>query len=143
MANTDAKRGLDIIISIGENVLGGQRGATLNRSSEVIDITNKVSGGWTENLTSVKSWSVDCDGIFVVNDTALDAIETAFLNSQVVDVKIADETWGYTGKAVITDFPIEAAYDDAATYSLTLEGTGALAKITDQHKSPSGTPEQH
>ena len=143
MANTNAKRGLDIIISIGENVLGGQRGATLNRSSEVIDITNKVSGGWTENLTSVKSWSVDCDGIFVVNDTALDAIESAFLNSYIFYFNIVYKKQRYTGKAVITDFPIEAAYDDAATYSLTLEGTGALAKITDQHKAPSGQPEQH
>lgn len=129
MANTDAKRGLDIIISIGDNVLGGQRNATLNRSSETIDVTNKVSGGWTESLTSVKSWSIDCDGIFVVDDTALDAIETAFLNSTIVDVKIADASWGYVGKAVITDFPIEAAYDDAATYSLTLTGTGALSKM--------------
>lgn len=136
--NTNAKRGLDIIISIDNNVLGGQRGATLNRSSELIDITNKVNDGWVESLTSVKSWSIDCDGIFVVDDQALVAIEDAFLQSKIVDVKIADAAWGYIGKAVITDFPIEAPYDDAATYSLTLQGTGSLERYTPGSVDPLG-----
>lgn len=129
MANTDAKRGLDIILTIDNKVVGGQRNATLNREAEVIDITNKVSGGWTENMTSVKSWSIEGDGIFVVDDAALDAIETAFLNGAWVQVKVADDAWGYTGRGVITDFPIEANYDDAATYSITITGSGALEKI--------------
>ena len=129
MANTDAKRGLDIILTIDNKVVGGQRNATLNREAEVIDITNKVSAGWTENMTSVKSWSIEGDGIFVVDDAALDAIETAFLNGDWVQVKVADESWGYTGRGVITDFPIEANYDDAATYTITITGSGALEKI--------------
>lgn len=129
MANTDAKRGLDIILTIDNKVVGGQRNATLNREAEVIDITNKVSGGWTENMTSVKSWSIEGDGIFVVDDAALDAIETAFLNGSWVEVKVADDAWGYQGRGVITDFPIEANYDDAATYSITITGSGALSKI--------------
>ena len=124
---TNAKRGLDIKISIGEQFLAGQRGATLNRSAETIDITNKVSAGWKESITSVKEWSVDCDGVFVEDDTALKALETAFNANTMVDVKISDGEWGYKGKAIITDFPIEAPYDDAATYSLTLQGTGELS----------------
>lgn len=124
---TNAKRGLDIKISIGENFLAGQRGATLNRSAETIDITNKVSAGWKEIITSVKEWSIDCDGVFVEDDTALKALETAFNANTMVDVKISDGEWGYKGKAIITDFPIDAPYDDAATYSLTLQGTGELS----------------
>lgn len=143
MANTDAKRGLDIILSIGGNIVGGQRNATLNREAETIDITNKVSAGWTENMTSVKSWSIEGDGIFVVDDTALEAIETAFINGSWVEVQIADEAWGYSGRGVITDFPIEANYDDAATYSITVTGSGALTKVehtvTYQEVTPIGT----
>lgn len=124
---TNAKRGLDIRISIGENFLAGQRGATLNRSAETIDITNKVSAGWKEMMTSVKEWSIDCDGVFVADDVALKSLETAFNANTMVDVKISDGEWGYKGKAIITDFPIDAPYDDAATYSLTLQGTGELS----------------
>lgn len=133
---TNAKRGLDIKISILEGgstkkVLAGQRGATLNRSAEVIDITNKAANGWKESMTSFKEWSVDCDGVFVADDAALIALETAFNTNKEVDIELSDGTaWGYKGKAIITDFPIEAPYDDAATYSLTLQGTGELAKAT-------------
>ena len=132
---TNAKRGLDIRISIGENFLAGQRGATLNRSAETIDITNKVSAGWKESITSVKEWSVDCDGVFVADDVALKALETAFNANTVVDVKISDGTWGYKGKAIITDFPIDAPYDDAATYSLTLQGTGELQSASSSREN--------
>lgn len=125
---TNAKRGLDIKISIGEQFLAGQRGATLNRSAEVIEITNKVSDGWKENISSVKEWSIDCDGIFVADDKALADLEKAFNDNTLVNIKISDGTWGYTGTAIITDFPIDAPYDDAATYSLTLQGSGALVK---------------
>ena len=124
---TNAKRGLDIKISIGEQFLAGQRGATLNRSAETIDITNKVSAGWKESITSVKEWSVDCDGVFVADDAALKALETALNANTLVDVKISDDTRGYKGTAIITDITIEAPYDDAATYSITLQGTGELS----------------
>ena len=39
------KKGVDILVSIGNNVLGGQRNATLNRSSESMDSTSKDSEG--------------------------------------------------------------------------------------------------
>ena len=61
---------------------------------------------------------------------ALKQLETAFNQNTVVDVKISDGTWGYQGKAIITDFPIEAPYDYAATYSLTLQGTGELSAVS-------------
>lgn len=132
---TEAKRGLDIKISVisgsQRKTLAGQRGATLNRSAETIDITNKVSGGWKENMASVKEWSVDCDGVFVMDDEALGLLETAFNSSTAVTVELFDGAeWGYKGQAIITDFPVEAPYDDATTYSLTLQGTGELQKAT-------------
>lgn len=129
---TNAKRGLDILIYTSDNkMLAGQRGCTLNRSASLIDVTNKTNDGWVESLTSTKQWSIDCDGVFVYDDAALVELEEAFLNSTVVKITLKDSKgWGYEGNAVITDFPIEAPYDDAATYSLTLTGTGALTKYT-------------
>lgn len=124
---TSAIKGLDVKITIGgSHVLAGQRGATLNRSAEVIDITNKTGDGWVEKMSSTKEWSVECDGLFVKEDAALQALEEAFKAGTPVQVKLADSDWGFNGSAIITDFPIEAPYDDAATYSLTLEGTGPL-----------------
>ena len=125
MAATAAIKGLDLLISIGAQTLGGQRGATLNRSSEVIDITNKVSGGWKENVSGFKEWSVDADGLFITDDAAYLALETAYAAGTAVEVKLAKGAeLVYSGSAYITDFPVEAPYDDASTYSVSLTGTG-------------------
>lgn len=133
-------RGLDIIIMADTSekqdgtkyeAVGGQRGATLNRSSDVIDVSNKVSSGWKEVLTSLKEWSIEADGIFLDGDSAIDLLEKAFEESKPVMIKIGkeDESWGHQGLAIITDFPIEAPYDDATTYSITLQGAGGLTKL--------------
>lgn len=134
-------RGLEIIIQAQTGVdefkdLAGQRGCTLNRSGEVIDVSNKVTSGWKESLTGLKEWSIDADGIMVEGDEALDVLEQAFLDSKPVHIKMGrrDKSWGYEGEAIITDFPIEAPYDDAVTYSMTLQGASGLEKF----KKPEG-----
>ena len=127
-----AKRGLNVLVSTGEGqVLGGQRGATLNRGSETLDVSNKATGGaWKEFIAGAKEWSIECDGILIDGDASFTALETAFLNGTIVKVKIGDDAgWGYNGNAIITDFPIEAPYDDALTYTVTLQGTGELSKV--------------
>lgn len=127
-------KGLDVLVSVETGVpgtfttVGGQRGATLNRSAETIDVTNKVGDGWKESVTGFKEWSMDCDGLYVVDDAAFTALETAFLAGTAVNIKISNGSdINYSGEAVITDFPIEAPYDDVATYSVSFTGTGALA----------------
>ena len=63
-------------------------------------------------------------------------LEEAFLSGDLVDVKIGDDAgWGFEGKAIITDFPVEAPYDDALSYSMTLQGTGALSKVSGRRAS--------
>lgn len=124
-------KGLDLLISIGtgeeKTVLGGQRNATLNRSAELIDVTDKLGDGWKENLSSFKEWSIDCDGLYVASDAAFLELEEAYEAGDAVDIELAQGvTIVYKGKAFITDFPLEAPYDDALTYSISLAGTAAL-----------------
>lgn len=127
-----AKRGLNVLISVGEQVVGGQRGCTLNRGAETLDVSNKATGGaWKEFIAGAKEWSIDCEGILIDGDEAFASLETAFNAGTTVKVKIGDDSeWGYEGTAIITDFPIEAPYDDALSYSMTFQGTGALSKPT-------------
>lgn len=121
-------KGLDVILSIGASQLGGQRNATLNRSSELIDVTNKTSANsWKESLPGYKEWSLDCDGLYVISDTAHTALANAFNNGTAITVSLSGSGVSYTGSAYITDYPIEAPYDDALTYSVSLTGSGALS----------------
>lgn len=130
-------RGIDILVSVNTGTegtpewtaVGGQRGATLNRSAESIDVTNKVTGDWKRSIAGFKEWSVDCDGLFALSDAGFAALEDAFEDGLEVEIQIAKGAeLAYSGKAIITDFPIEAPYDDVATYAVSFAGTGALVK---------------
>ena len=109
-------------------VLAGQRNATLNRSAESIDATSKDTAGfWKESVAGFKEFSIEADGAFVESDVAYGLLETAFLNSENVDIYLElPSGTKYEGNATITDFSLEAPYDDLVTYSLSLQGNGAL-----------------
>jgi len=60
-------------------------------------------------------------------------LTAAFNDSEPVCIKVYNNKTKrgmFGGLAIITDYPIEAPYDDAVTYSLTLEGMGALVDLT-------------
>ncbi|MEB1809027.1 MAG: phage major tail protein, TP901-1 family [Bacillaceae bacterium] len=123
-------KGVDVLVKNGNDVLAGQRNATLNRSAEALDATSKDSEGWKENEQGLKEWSVATDGLLVDGDTAFQALEEAYMNGTAVDVSVALPSGNeYSGKAIITDFPINAPYTDKVTYNVTFQGTGKLEKL--------------
>lgn len=124
-------KGVDVVVKIGNEILAGQRNATLNRSAETLDTTSKDSDGWKEGEQGFKEFSINTDGLYVENDTAFNALEEAYMNGTKVDVDVALPTGSkYTGKAFITDFPLNAPYTDKVTYNVTFQGTGKLEKVT-------------
>ncbi len=112
-------------------LLAGQRNATLSRSAETVDATSKDTlGFWKEPLAGFKEWSIDCDGAFIESDAAYGLLETAFINSNnvVVYIELPSGT-KYKGETTITDFSLEFPYDDLVTYSVSLQGSGALETL--------------
>lgn len=127
--------GVDVLLKIKKDsntvVLGGQKGASLSRSAETIDVSDKTSGGWSESIMGLKSWSVDCDGFVTLGDEGLALMHEAFDNrgSIDIDIKVGGDTgYTYTGSVVITDFPEDYAQDSAVTYSLSLQGASSLVR---------------
>jgi TP901-1 family phage major tail protein len=134
-----ATKGVDLLISIGGVVLGCQRGASLTRSADTIDVTCK-DVEWKQFISSVRDWSISADGMYIFDDTALLALETAFSDGEPVTVTISNKNYtggtsgefiGWTGSGTITSFPIDAPYDDAVTYSLEIQGSGELLPVYD------------
>lgn len=124
--------GVDVLVYAKVNgtktVVGGQSGATLNRGTNVIEVTSKESG-WADNIAGVKSWSIDAEGYVVVDDASYTALEESWENGEFVEVEIiVPNGKTYSGTAIISDFPLEAPQDDALTFSITLQGNGALLK---------------
>lgn len=112
--------------------VAGQRGGTLNRSSEGIDITTKDNSGWTDEDYGNNSWGVDIDGVIPENEAGYTRLEDAWFNQEHILVQWRNPAGrAYQGLARIEDFPEEAPYDDTATYSLTLVGKGMPTIVAD------------
>ncbi len=138
-SSAKALAGKDILLAVynadGSRLIaiGGQQGLTINRSADSIEITSKdTAGGWKSKIAGMKEWSIDNDGLYVPGDEAHSTLSQAFENSDPVCIKVIDgkrKRGMFGGLAVITDYPLEAPYDDAMTYSLSLEGMGALLDL--------------
>ena len=146
-----AVAGKDILLAVfnadGSSLLAisGQQGLTINRSADSIEVTSKdTQGGWKSKLAGSKEWSIDNDGLYVPNDESHTVLSQAFENGDPVCIKVINgktKKGMFGGLAVITDYPLEAPYDDAMTYSLTLEGMGALVDLSADPVAPDTMPD--
>ena len=123
---TNMGRSVDVVIYLNNYPLGGQQGANLVRQAQVIDITNKINAEWSESLSGIKSWSIVCTGLYIVNDNSFALLEDAFMNNKPVEVSINIGSQQLRGKALITEFPLSAVFNKEFKYNLRLLGTGAL-----------------
>lgn len=112
-------------------LIGGQRGATLNRSAEEIDVASKSSGGWAETLPGMRTWSIDLDGLVLLNDKGIEALEVAYAQGKKVNIKLRYPDNSYrVGWASLTDFSSEMPHDGEASLSGTLSGVGSISNIS-------------
>ena len=133
-------QGLKIKVYIGKTVLGYQKNCTLSMESDTIDVSNKNSDGWSDFIAGTKSWSISCDGQFVVDEQGSQAaLMTAFKNGDFVSIEMKsdDKTVYFKGNAIITSLELEASYDDVFAYSVEFNGKGAL-ETEEETQEPEG-----
>lgn len=126
------EKGNDIKVSVGTTLIGGQQNCSINRETETSDVTTKDSGVWSEAEAIGLSWSVDLDGLVVVGDAGLKALETAWENLQQVDVKYGTASNYESGRAIITSLSSNSPSKEKTTYSVSLQGVGALSKTEEE-----------
>lgn len=108
-------------------LIGGQRGASLARSAEEIDVSHKGSGGWGAKKAGLRSWSIDLDGLVLLSDVGIAALEYAFQNGKEVHVKLEYPDKSYQiGWGSLTDFSMEAPHDGEASLKGTIAGNGEI-----------------
>ena len=125
MANYEL--GNDIMVSLGGEIIGGQKDCSLNRESETTDVTTKESGIWSEEEITGLSWSVDLSGFVTTDYEKIDKLHTAWRNAEQVDIKYGKPGRYEVGKAIITSLSTNSAAKDKSTYSLSLKGYGSLS----------------
>lgn len=145
-----ALAGKDILLAVWNaegtaiSAIAGQQSLKLNRSADSIEVTTKDTGdGWKAYIAGSKEWSIDTDGLYINTDASMQALSTAFENGDPVCIKVYNKKTKksmFGGLAVITDFPLEAPYDDSMTYSISLKGQGKLVDLSSNPVTPDTLP---
>jgi|GEM_PF-1415185 len=131
-----------LLYDIHNNPIALSKNCALKLKQNLVDITTKDSDGWKENLTSIKDWSIEFDGLISYDD---DKFNTAYFLSQfensepffiqfgVIQNGFAHTFWG---EVALSSIELNAESGEVASHSGTLKGIGQLG-FTNQ-----GTPTQ-
>ena len=142
MATTGIFNGTSLVLSIDTSgggspvLLGASTSCSVNFTLDTFETTNKDSAHRKSYLPAATGFTMDCEAFYTTDETvAPDNIMTALNARTLIDVEFneASDTTGdykYTGKAYITSCSLNAPNEDAATYSISLQGTGALTIAT-------------
>lgn len=122
-------KGFNCLLYVGESPVGAQINADLRRSTSSSDITNMIEMDWEETLPRLKSWGVNCNGMYMVDNDSFNLLEEAYFNSSLINVKLQSPSITFEGEGYITSFPVGAAYNDGISYNITIQGSGPLTRV--------------
>jgi TP901-1 family phage major tail protein len=102
-------------------------------SKDTIDATNKDGGSYKEFLVGLSGWTMNAEGIFeedggVTGISAKDLLDDIIAGQPLTVVMTSNVTGDLklSGSAVITSFSWNAPVNDVSTFSVSLQGSGAL-----------------
>ena len=132
--NKQVVQGEDIILLVDDKTTLHATTHTLKVDLEMKELRTKDTDGKEKRPGDV-SWSVDGDGLVVIDDsienshTAEEVLDLV-LRKKLVEVVVKSPLTGlakmYTGKAYITTFSLSTPAGDNASYSYSLTGSGNL-----------------
>ena len=118
-------------------LVGSATNATLSISNETLDVTTKSSTGKKELIYNVQSATISAEGFVKYDDTVgSEELRSVALSATDSATYMARFSSGVTGDkevsfaAIITSFEESAAVNEMATFSITLESTGAITEAT-------------
>lgn len=126
---SNVNKSIDVIIKSNDKILAGQQNAILSQQAAINDVTNRIILDWEESLAGVRSWQVNCGGLYVMNQVSLNELEQAFIDGTPVSASLTIDETLYEGECLITTFPLQATFNKGLTYSLVLIGTGPLSRV--------------
>lgn len=100
---------------------------SISIEADTLEYTNFGSGGWKENMGSLKSWSGSIEGFADTTQAATLAVGSTVT---VVLVEGGAGSTTYTGDAIVTAKSVDASTAELVTVSFDLTGSGTLTEST-------------
>lgn len=124
-----AMNGTSILVYIGANLVGSQRDVTFDEATEAIDASSKDSRN-RRVLAGRYSSTVSLDALYVDDDTAYLALQTAMRNGTTVTLVRKEEGANIEqATAVVASLSTAGPDQDVATVSASFEIDGAWVEL--------------
>ncbi len=134
--------GTDLGVYIGGTLVAYSTSATLNVNHSPRSTSNKEDGGWETAMEGYRNWDVSCDAMYAwldpagsaISNETLSEIFTGYIHTRAsftLTFGVTSTTTGdtkYTGTAWLTSASLSAPNEDTATFSVSFQGSGALAQ---------------
>ena len=127
--------GNEIGITIGGTLIGSQKGASISRAAEMLDVSTKASDE-AAFLPGKQTMTVECSAFYVAADTAYAALVDAYEDGDSVTMVWTDTANGAastvkTASAYVSSLSLEAPAHGPAEISISLQATGAVTPQND------------
>lgn len=141
--------GKDLMLFADSKAIALATSCKLGISAETIDTQSKDSGIWNEKDIKKLGWNCSSENLFSAdadaNANTYDTLFALMIARKPIDIafgiptnkadKLPSSGWTlpaapYRGKALITSIELNAPDGDKATFSVSLDGTGELAKAS-------------
>ena len=104
---------------------------SVTQNTTTVSCKSTAAGGWESAVPTTKTWEITCDALYQDDDAAtsgefVDLMDLFITGANDVQVSISDAHNAWAGKAICTSLSLNAPDGDAATYSATFTGVGAL-----------------
>jgi predicted secreted protein len=134
MANEVA--GIDVLLYINTGadllnptwvIVGGQRGLTVTKSTEIADARHKSSGAWPNNVPTFLQWQISCEVVKITGDPTQAKIDQVWRARGEIHVRVLYEDGSEeSGMGLVGDFTENDPHDGVATRSLRIDPQGEL-----------------
>ena len=120
--------GINVILKVGVNILGGQISTTLNLNAAMADTTNKDDAGWQGSLATTRAGDVSVNGILDATDVAWIALKDAWAAGTPIACTLVLNAAGkqWAGNFFVESMPAGGDIGAASTYDFTLKSDGVL-----------------
>ena len=134
MASTGVLNGTLAKIQVGGVTVAHLTSNSLTFDHSTRDASSKDSAGWKQSLEGQKGFSGSAEGFFAEDATYgfTDLFDAFALRSQVTVTWTTDVAGDveYSGACYITSLERTDGLEESSTFSVSLEGTGAVTKAT-------------
>lgn len=152
MAKAKPVNGKDLMLFVKDKAIALAKTFSLTLNTETLDATSKDDGIWEANeIVDARNYDISSEAVYSADDdreaidVTYDALFDLFVAGEPVDFVFgipankADElpeggwtkpTKGYQGKMMITSLELNGNKGEAASFSISGRGVGAMSKLT-------------